>query len=146
MVIWSILFVISLLGFICFLIGEFAEKPEKHPMSYKICKKISYKILAIIMTMGIISTVVNMVPTLSIIDVKVPYFKDKKLIEYQQKYITLSEGVKRDSGYLLLASDISDYNADVIKGRRALESFWFKDFTYDFWYDLELIDIHYEGV
>ena len=144
MVIWSILFVISLLGFICFLIGELAEKPEKHPMSYKIFKKISDNTLAIMVTIGIISAVVNMVPTLLIIEVKIPYFKDKKLIEYQQKYITLSEGVKRDSGYLLLASDISNYNTDVIKGRRALESFWFKDFTYDFWYDLELIDVYYE--
>lgn len=40
-----------------------------------------------------------------------------------------------------LASDISDYNAQVLKGRRLNSNPWFNLETYDFWDELELIEV-----
>lgn len=40
-----------------------------------------------------------------------------------------------------LASDIADYNTEILKGRRRNASPWFDWETYDFWDELELIEM-----
>ena len=40
-----------------------------------------------------------------------------------------------------LASDISEYNTRVLKGRRLNSNPWFNLETYDFWDELELIEV-----
>ena len=79
------------------------------------------------------------------------YLKQKKLEEYTIKRNTIIWAISKGSndeanGLLTLSDSISEYNIAITNGRRAHDSIWFSALTYDFYYDLELIDIEIQEV
>lgn len=64
---------------------------------------------------------------------KIEYVETRKALVYCMQ--TNPDSVRT------LASDIADYNAEVLKGRRRNASPWFDWETYDFWDELELIEM-----
>ena len=64
---------------------------------------------------------------------------DRTKIEENRKAIVYC--IEHGGNNVTLANDISSFNAEVINKRMLLHSFWFKSVTYDFWDDIELIDV-----
>ena len=78
----------------------------------------------------------------ALIVVHLPSRREKELCKYQQRYEVITYALQDDSGYVaILANDIADYNSAVLNGRREQDSFWFGAFEYDFYYDLDLIEL-----
>ena len=77
--------------------------------------------------------------------VEVPYFKERKRMEFEQKYQSIMFCIEHEKiGTTSLASDISEYNSEVIRGRMDQNSAWFSVITYDFYEELPLIEIEME--
>lgn len=63
-------------------------------------------------------------------------------IQYVEKRKALIYCMTQDPDSVrTLASDISEYNTRVLKGRRLNSNPWFNLETYDFWDELELIEV-----
>lgn len=76
------------------------------------------------------------------VSVKTDYFRDRKYNELNEKYKAIMQIY--DSGkdnIVSLTSEISEYNAEVINGRMAMDSLCFSLYNYDFYYDLPLIEL-----
>lgn len=77
--------------------------------------------------------------------VEVPYFKERKRIDFEQKYQSIMFCIEHEKiGTTSLASDISEYNSEILRGRMDQNSAWFSVITYDFYDDLPLIEIEME--
>ena len=73
----------------------------------------------------------------------IPFCKNQELIEYKQKYISITQAINTDvSNTIILADQIAKYNSDVLKGRMMQDSVWFNWLDYDFYYDLPLIELN----
>lgn len=74
------------------------------------------------------------------------YLIESSKIKYEQQYKALTAAIeKNEQNLILLADDIAEYNSGIINGRRAMNDFWLKDFNYDFYEDLPLIDLESEA-
>lgn len=63
-------------------------------------------------------------------------------IEVEERYNILSKGIKENpENYLIMADDIIEYNTEVKKGQYRLQNVWTKDFEYEFWKEMPLIEI-----
>ena len=68
--------------------------------------------------------------------------KSAKLIAYQQRYAAINYAMNNDSlNIVLLTDEISKYNSDVLLGRIRQSNKWICIFDYDFYNDLELIEL-----
>lgn len=75
----------------------------------------------------------------------VPWFKNAEKIKLEEQRKAIMYAIESNGGNIVgLTSDISDYNAAVIKGRMYRSSFWTKNLSYSFWDDLELIEVSKE--
>lgn len=76
------------------------------------------------------------------------YFKEQKKLEYDVRYETIicviDDGCRYNTTEELV-NMIAEYNRDVLKGRETMKNLWFKDFDYDFYEDLEVIEIGRRG-
>jgi hypothetical protein len=76
------------------------------------------------------------------VSVKTDYFRDRKYNELNEKYKAIMQIYDSDKDNIVsLTSEISEYNAEVINGRMAMDSLWFSLYNYDFYYDLSLIEL-----
>lgn len=70
------------------------------------------------------------------------WLSEQAKIQYVEKRKALVYCMTQDPNAVRsLASDISDYNYQILKGRRLNASPWFNLETYDFWDELELIEV-----
>lgn len=72
------------------------------------------------------------------------YFREAAYKEYCIKYDTICSMTDSGCRYNTveeLANLVIEYNSDVVKGRMKQENLLLKDYTYDFWDELELIDV-----
>lgn len=72
------------------------------------------------------------------------YFREAAYKEYCIKYDTICSMTDDGCRYNTveeLANLVIEYNSDVVKGRMKQENLLLKDYTYDFWDELELIDV-----
>lgn len=82
----------------------------------------------------------------ALIVVHLPNGREKELCKYQQRYEVITYALQDDSSYVaILIDDIADYNSDVLNGRREQDNFWLGAFEYDFYYDLDLIELGEEA-
>lgn len=82
----------------------------------------------------------------ALISVHLPNGREKELCKYQQRYEVITYALQDDSSYVaILVDDIADYNSDVLNGRREQDNFWLGAFEYDFYYDLDLIELGEEA-
>ena len=73
---------------------------------------------------------------------KVPYFREQKKIEFEQRYQSIMFCIEHENfGTTSLASNIAEYNSKVLIGRMDQNSAWFSVITYDFYDDLPLIEM-----
>lgn len=77
--------------------------------------------------------------------IKVPYFREQKKIEFEQRYQSIMFCIEHEKiGTTSLASDIAEYNSEVLKGRMDQNSAWFSVITHDFYEELPIIEIEME--
>ena len=82
----------------------------------------------------------------ALIVVHLPNGREKELCKYQQRYEVITYALQDDSSYVaVLVDDIVDYNSDVLNGGREQDNFWLGAFEYDFYYDLDLIELGEEA-
>ena len=106
-------------------------------------KNIKHELIAI--TLCLLSAVIGMMLLgLSIfaIIIKVPYVREQRKIEFEQRYQSIMFCIEHENfGTTSLASDIAEYNSEVLKGRMDQNSAWFSVITYDFYEELPLIEL-----
>lgn len=95
---------------------------------------------------ALVSDVTAVVLLCLLIGAKVPLFRNAERIKYEEQRKAIMYAIESNGGNIVgLTSDISDYNAAVVKGRMYLSSIWTKNLSYDFWDDLELIEVSVDG-
>lgn len=107
----------------------------------------STTILAIVdLIVALVSDVTAVVLLCLFIGAKVPLFKNAERIKYEEQRKAIMYAIESNDGNIVgLTSDISDYNAAVTKGRMYRSNIWTKNISYDFWDDLELIEVSVNG-
>ena len=74
--------------------------------------------------------------------VTIPPLKQAKYIYYEEQYNTLTHAINYDAKNIItLSGDIAEYNAEILKGRLMMDNFITSYVTYDFFYDLDLIEL-----
>lgn len=74
--------------------------------------------------------------------IKVPYFREQKKIDFEQRYQSIMFCIEHENfGTTSLASDIAEYNSEILRGRMNQNSAWFSVITYDFYEELTLIEL-----
>ena len=75
-----------------------------------------------------------------------PYFRREAMIELEQKRNAILYVMEKNEGSIVgLASDISGYNSAVLSGRMRMHNIWLKNISYDFYDELELIEVSVDG-
>ena len=94
----------------------------------------------------IIAVIAVVYSTVVLIVVHLPNSRENELCKYQQRYEVITYALQDDSSYVAISvDDIADYNSDVLNGRREQDNFWLGAFEYDFYYDLDLIELGEEA-
>jgi len=79
---------------------------------------------------------------IALVTVHLPTRRETEFYKYQQRYEVITHALQDDSNNVaILVDDIADYNSDVLSGRRKQDNFWLGAFEYDFYYDLDLIEL-----
>ena len=95
---------------------------------------------------ALVSDVTAFVLLCMFICANVPLFKNAERIKLEEQRKAIMYAIESNGGSIVgLTSDISDYNAAVAKGRMYRSSVWTKNLSYDFWDDLELIEVSING-
>lgn len=82
----------------------------------------------------------------ALIAVHLPNSREKEFYKYQQRYEVITHALQNDlNNVAVLVDDIADYNSDVLSGRKEQDNFWLGAFEYDFYYDLDLIELGEES-
>ena len=99
----------------------------------------------IALTLCVLSAVIGVILLgLSIVAIiiKVPYVREQGKIDFEQRYQAIMFCIEHENfGTTSLASDIAEYNSEVLRGRMDQNSAWFSVITYDFYEELPLIEI-----
>ena len=76
----------------------------------------------------------------------IPAFANAERIQLEEQRNAIVYAIGSNNGNIVgLTSDISDYNASILKGRMYRSSAWTKNLTYDFYDELELIEVSVDG-
>lgn len=70
------------------------------------------------------------------------YLKTQARNDLDQKRYSILYVMEKNNGNVVgLAGDIAEYNTTVLNGRMAMNNIWLKNISYDFYEDLELIEV-----
>ena len=118
--------ILAILILICVLSALIAEKKESIT---------ALMIFFFSLAVGILSLA-------ALITVNLSVFELHEKIELEETYTTLDCLLKSDkNNCIVLSKEISEYNTTVKQGRELLNNFWFKDYQYEFWNDIPLIEL-----
>ena len=103
----------------------------------------SFEIVGMIsVLLGIIVSVITSIMIIVAIIVHIPINRKQELTEYEQTYYVITQMIdNNDKAVITLTSQIAEYNADVLKGRMMQDSKMLSILDYDFYYDLQLIEL-----
>ena len=103
----------------------------------------SFPIVGIISLLsGIVVGVITSIMIIVAITVHIPINRKQELTEYEQTYYVITQMIdNNDKAVITLTSQIAEYNADVLKGRMMQDSKMLSILDYDFYYDLQLIEL-----
>lgn len=88
------------------------------------------------------SLAVGIVSLAGLITTKLPILELQEKIKLEETYTTLNYMLKSDkNNCIVLSKEISEYNASIKQGREMLNNFWFKDYQYEFWNEMPLIEL-----
>jgi hypothetical protein len=110
---------------------------------FSICFDKDYEIRGIACLFGgVVSGIIATICVVFFIGSHIQYFKasDKLKLEQQRAAIIYCLESSPES-VVGLASDISEYNSTIMTGRLRHNSIWFSNITYDFYDELELIEV-----
>ncbi|MBR5089239.1 MAG: hypothetical protein IK093_07420 [Ruminiclostridium sp.] len=97
---------------------------------------------AVTLIISVLSGVIFFVFLLLYVPVHVDYVAQKEKNKYIEQYKALMYAIeKNDNGTVLIADDIARYNSEIINGRIAMKDDIRKDFNFDFYEDLPLIEL-----
>lgn len=72
----------------------------------------------------------------------VPYCERRARIKVEEKRKAIIFCIENGGeGSIALFEDISEFNSSILEGRMNLQSFWFKDITFDYYNEIELIEV-----
>ena len=92
--------------------------------------------------LAIIASVITFIMIVVAIAVHIPINRKQQLTEYEQTYYVITQMIDNDDkAVITLTSQISGYNASVLKGRNMMDNKLFSVLDYDFYYDLPLIEL-----
>lgn len=96
----------------------------------------------ILIILGVIGTIITAGMSAMCIVVHIPYAKQYVLTKYKVKYDTINNLLEDDTSNVLILSDqIAEYNTSIMQGRMMQDNEWLSCMTFDFYNDLELIEI-----
>ena len=103
----------------------------------------SFEIVGMIsVLLGIIVGVITSIMIIVAIIVHIPINRKQEVTEYEQTYYVITQMIENnDKAVITLTSQIAEYNADVLKGRMMQDSKMLSILDYDFYYDLQLIEL-----
>lgn len=103
----------------------------------------SFEIIGFIsVSLGILVGVITSIMIIVAIVVHIPINRKQELTEYEQTYYVITQMIdNNDNAVITLTSQIAEYNADVLKGRMMQDSKMLSILDYDFYYDLQLIEL-----
>lgn len=74
------------------------------------------------------------------------YFKTQARNGLDQKRYSILYVMEKNNGSIVgLAGDIAEYNSTVLNGRMTMHNIWLKNLSYDFYDELELIEVSVDG-
>lgn len=110
---------------------------------FSICFDKDYETISMICLFGgIISGIIATICTVFFIGSHTQYFKTFGKLELEQQRAAIIYCLESSPESIVgLASDISEYNSTVMTGRLRHDNIWFSNITYDFYDELELIEV-----
>lgn len=95
---------------------------------------------------GIIGIILSVIMLFIFIQNHIPTMKNKDYVQYEQRYKAITLALESNpNNVILLTTEISDYNSEILMGRFMQDSIWFSSLDYDFYYDLPLIEFETEN-
>ena len=95
---------------------------------------------------GIVGIIATCVMFLIFICNHIPVMKNREYVQYEQRYKAITMALESNpNNVILLTTEISDYNSDILSGRFMQDSIWLSSLDYDFYYDLPLIEFETEN-
>lgn len=72
----------------------------------------------------------------------VPYCQRMARIKVEEKRKAIIFCIENEGGgSITLSQDIAEFNSSILEGRIDLQNFWFKDITFDYYNEIELIEV-----
>lgn len=95
---------------------------------------------------GIVGIILSIIMLLIFIQNHIPAMKNKDFVQYEQRYKAITLALESNpNNVILLTTEISDYNSEILSGRFMQDSIWLSPLDYDFYYDLPLIEFETEN-
>ena len=95
---------------------------------------------------GIVGIILSIIMLFIFIQTHIPTMKNKDFVQYEQRYEAITMALESNpNNVILLTTEISDYNSEILSGRFMQDSIWFSSLDYDFYYDLPLIEFETEN-
>ena len=95
---------------------------------------------------GIVGIILSIIMLFIFIQNHIPTMKNKDYVQYEQRYEAITMALESNpNNVILLTTEISDYNSEILSGRFMQDSIWFSPLDYDFYYDLPLIEFETEN-
>lgn len=88
----------------------------------------------------VISAIIFIFSGIYIIVEQSSYSRNSILTEYNERYKVITTAMDREEDLTLLASDISNYNKKILKGRMNADNPWINWFTNDVYDEIPLIE------
>lgn len=89
-----------------------------------------------------VSDVAALVCICLFIGANVPMMRDAERIKLEEQRKAIMYAIESNGGNIVgLTSDVSDYNASVLKGKMYRSNIWTKNLSYNFWDEIELIEV-----
>lgn len=96
-----------------------------------------------LLSIGIlIASLVLIIAFFSMIIIEQSSYHTKAIeLEYTERYNTIMMAAERENNLILLTSEISEYNSEILKARNNLDNPWINWFTNDIYNKLPLINL-----
>lgn len=90
----------------------------------------------------VISSILCLVLVVLAVACNSDYLSKVEKIKYEEQYREITEHLEKDEkSCFFLEHEISEYNSAVRDGRHRNDSMWIGWYEYDFWDELQLIDV-----
>lgn len=93
----------------------------------------------------IITFIINVIFGILIWSEHTAYHRERVRISYEERYYTIMAAIENEEDWILLVTDIADYNTEIKQARAKLQNPWVNWFVSDVYNELPLIPKHYNS-